>query len=107
MRLRQVQMNFNYSEAFQHQPATAYETLLLDAMHGDPTLFNRADAVEMAWGVIEPLLDIWRATKPIRIRAPMKWEQFARSRAELQPGPAIGAIPDQSYLTAGRAPSLQ
>ncbi len=64
MHLRQVQMNFNYSEAFHVEPATAYETLLLDAMIGDPTLFNRADVVEMAWGVIEPVLDIWAATKP-------------------------------------------
>ena len=64
MHLRQVQMNFSYAEAFKVQPATAYETLLLDAMEGDPTLFNRADVVEMSWGVIEPILDIWAATKP-------------------------------------------
>lgn len=64
MRLRPVQMNFSYAETFQVQPATAYETLLLDAMEGDPTLFNRNDAVELAWEVLEPLLDIWSATKP-------------------------------------------
>jgi glucose-6-phosphate 1-dehydrogenase len=66
MHLRQVQMNFNYAEAFKVSPATAYETLLLDAMAGDPTLFNRADQVEMAWNVIAPLLDIWSATKPFQ-----------------------------------------
>ncbi len=64
MHLRQVQMNFSYSDSFRVQPSTAYETLLLDAMEGDPTLFNRADQVESAWTVIEPLIDIWHATKP-------------------------------------------
>ena len=66
MHLRQVQMNFSYADAFKVEPATAYETLLLDAMEGDPTLFNRADQVETAWGVIEPLIDIWSATKPFQ-----------------------------------------
>ena len=66
MHLRQVQMNFSYCDAFKVEPSTAYETLLLDAMEGDPTLFNRADAVETAWAVIAPLLDIWRATKPFQ-----------------------------------------
>jgi glucose-6-phosphate 1-dehydrogenase len=66
MHLRQVQMNFNYQEAFKVEPTTAYETLLLDAMQGDQTLFNRADAVEQAWTVLEPLLDIWQATKPFQ-----------------------------------------
>jgi glucose-6-phosphate 1-dehydrogenase len=66
MHIRQVQMNFSYAEAFKAEPATAYETLLLDAMAGDPTLFNRADAVELAWTAIEPLLDIWTATRPFQ-----------------------------------------
>ena len=66
MMLRTVQMNFSYLEAFHVNPATAYETLLLDAMVGDPTLFNRADQVEMAWGVIEPLLEVWSATRPFQ-----------------------------------------
>jgi glucose-6-phosphate 1-dehydrogenase len=63
MHLRQVHMNFSYTDSFRVTPATAYETLLLDAMEGDPTLFNRADQVETAWQVIEPLIDIWQATK--------------------------------------------
>jgi glucose-6-phosphate 1-dehydrogenase len=66
MHLRQVQMDFSYAAAFQIKPATAYETLLLDAMEGDPTLFNRADVVEAAWSLLEPLLDIWSATRPFQ-----------------------------------------
>jgi glucose-6-phosphate 1-dehydrogenase len=35
----------------------AYERLLGDAMHGDPSLFARQDVVEAAWGIVEPLLN--------------------------------------------------
>jgi glucose-6-phosphate 1-dehydrogenase len=35
---------------------SAYERLLGDAMTGDPTLFARNDAVEAAWGIVEPVL---------------------------------------------------
>lgn len=64
MHIRQVQMDFSYGEAFGINPATAYETLLLDAMHGDPTLFNRSDAVELSWQVLAPVLETWQATRP-------------------------------------------
>jgi glucose-6-phosphate 1-dehydrogenase len=63
MYLRQMQMNFSYSDAFGEFPATAYETLLLDAMQGDPTLFNRSDAVELSWQILEPVLEAWQATR--------------------------------------------
>jgi glucose-6-phosphate 1-dehydrogenase len=33
-----------------------YERLLGDAMRGDATLFNREDAVEAAWRVVDPVL---------------------------------------------------
>src|SRR5205085_7811930 len=56
MCIHQVQMNFSYSAAFGNIPATAYETLLLDAMHGDSTLFNRNDAVEIGWEVVALLM---------------------------------------------------
>ena len=36
-----------------------YETLLLDCMIGDATLFTRTDEVEAAWAVIDPLLSFW------------------------------------------------
>jgi glucose-6-phosphate 1-dehydrogenase len=63
MSIRQMQMNFSYAEAFGEFPATAYETLLVDAMHGDPTLFNRSDAVDVAWSILEPVLEHWRITR--------------------------------------------
>jgi glucose-6-phosphate 1-dehydrogenase len=63
MSIRQMHMNFSYAEAFGDFPATAYETLLVDAMQGDPTLFNRSDAVDEAWRILEPVLDHWRTTR--------------------------------------------
>jgi len=63
MHIRQVEMNFNYSETFGVTPATAYETLLLDSMSGDPTLFNRADAVELSWALLAPVIETWQATR--------------------------------------------
>jgi glucose-6-phosphate 1-dehydrogenase len=59
MYIRQMLMNFSYGDAFGEFPATAYETLLLDAMLGDLTLFNRRDAVDLSWQILEPVLDEW------------------------------------------------
>jgi glucose-6-phosphate 1-dehydrogenase len=38
----------------------AYETLLLDAMLGDATLFARHDFVEASWALITPIHEAWR-----------------------------------------------
>ncbi|HTS52087.1 MAG TPA: glucose-6-phosphate dehydrogenase, partial [Burkholderiales bacterium] len=59
-----VNMSFEYSQYFGAAPATGYETLLLDCMVGDPTLFQRDDMVEAGWRVVEPILDVWRALPP-------------------------------------------
>ncbi len=54
-----VDMNFSYADAFGSEAHPAYETLLLDCMIGDPTLFTRSDEVEMAWSLIDPVLQLW------------------------------------------------
>ena len=54
-----VDMDFCYQDAFGEAPSPAYETLLLDTMLGDATLFTRSDEVEMAWRVMDPLIDLW------------------------------------------------
>ncbi len=59
LRLSPVDMSFSYQEAFQSSAPDAYETLLLDVMRGDATLFMRADQVEAAWSVITPILETW------------------------------------------------
>jgi glucose-6-phosphate 1-dehydrogenase len=63
MRLSPVDMHFTYQEAFQTSSPDAYETLLLDVMIGDATLFMRADQVEAAWSVVTPILEGWKAVK--------------------------------------------
>jgi glucose-6-phosphate 1-dehydrogenase len=61
LRLSPQEMHFRYAEAFQSTPPEAYETLLLDAMRGDATLFMRADQVEHAWKVVDPVLASWNS----------------------------------------------
>ncbi len=60
MILGPVDMKFNYRETFRTSSPEAYETLLLDIMRGDATLFMRADQVEAAWTVITPILEAWQ-----------------------------------------------
>lgn len=63
MTLDPVNMTFNYEGSDDHTPE-AYETLLLDVMEGDATLFMRADQVEAAWKVIMPILETWENRQP-------------------------------------------
>jgi len=65
MILQPVDMHFNYDEAYKTEPPEAYETLLLDIMLGDATLFMRADQVEAAWTQIMPIIDVWESTPPL------------------------------------------
>ncbi len=64
MALESVAMDFKYADWFKQAPAVGYETLLYDCLMGDPTLFQRADQVEAAWGVVEPVLQAWAHTPP-------------------------------------------
>jgi glucose-6-phosphate 1-dehydrogenase len=63
MRLRPVSMDFNYGSSFGARSPSAYETLLLDAMVGDPTLYTRQDMVDASWAAVQPILDVWSDTK--------------------------------------------
>jgi len=64
MHLSPVNMRFSYREAFEATPPEAYETLLLDIIRGDATLFMRADQVEAAWSVVMPILELWQEAPP-------------------------------------------
>jgi glucose-6-phosphate 1-dehydrogenase len=63
MILNTVDMVFDYSEKTKTDSPEAYETLLLDVISGDQTLFMRADQVEAAWEVVMPVLDHWEKNK--------------------------------------------
>ncbi|HUB84842.1 MAG TPA: glucose-6-phosphate dehydrogenase [Rhizomicrobium sp.] len=59
MALESVAMDFKYADWFKQAPAVGYETLLYDVFIGDGTLFQRADQVESAWTIVDPILKAW------------------------------------------------
>jgi glucose-6-phosphate 1-dehydrogenase len=59
MEIRSVDMDFGYGRSFGRGGADAYEHLLVDGMVGDPTHFIRADEVEAAWMIIDPIEERW------------------------------------------------
>ncbi|MGC9523071.1 MAG: glucose-6-phosphate dehydrogenase [Anaerolineae bacterium] len=64
MRTAPVDMEFSYARNFGNGALPeAYERLLLDALNGDASLFTRADEIELAWQLIDPLTD---AGQPLR-----------------------------------------
>ncbi|PZX62385.1 glucose-6-phosphate dehydrogenase [Hydrotalea sandarakina] len=62
--LNPVDMIFSYADAYDGHEPEAYETLLLDVMQGDATLFMRDDQVEAAWKIIMPILETWQMRPP-------------------------------------------
>jgi glucose-6-phosphate 1-dehydrogenase len=73
--LRSVDMEFHYSDSFGKTALPdAYERLLLDTMTGDASLFTRADEVEAAWSIIDPIIKVWEAQKePLALYDPGSW----------------------------------
>ncbi len=65
MILQPVEMVFNYTDTYGDNSPEAYETLLEDVIEGNPTLFMRADQVETAWEIIEPILEAWQTRPPV------------------------------------------
>jgi glucose-6-phosphate 1-dehydrogenase len=62
--VRSVTMDFTYGSAFNVDSPDAYETLILDALQGDASLFTRADEVEEAWSIVDPFIDAWAMAGP-------------------------------------------
>ena len=55
-----IEMQFNYSGAFNgHQP-DAYQRVLIDAMRGDQSLFATSAEVLASWKLLQPILDAWQ-----------------------------------------------
>jgi glucose-6-phosphate 1-dehydrogenase len=64
LNVRSVTMDFTYGSAFSVDSPDAYETLILDALQGDASLFTRADEVEEAWGIVDPFIEHWANLGP-------------------------------------------
>ncbi len=59
-----LSLDFNYEESFGNSPPEAYEALLEDCIEGDSTLFTRHDWVELAWALMDPIIQVWNLSKP-------------------------------------------
>jgi glucose-6-phosphate 1-dehydrogenase len=79
MKLTPVAMDFIYKDAYTQDIPEAYETLLLDVLEGDATLFMRADQVEAAWKVVMPILNAWKKypSRQLRFYEPGSWGPVA------------------------------
>ena len=74
--MRSVDMEFRYSDSFGRIAIPeAYERLLLDTITGDASLFTRADEVETAWGLIDPIIEAWASNdnQPLASYEPGSW----------------------------------
>ncbi len=86
--MRPVDMEFHYADDFGPGAIPdAYERLLLDAFHGDPSLYTRGDSIELAWALVDPILQGWERpdAPPLLTYAPGTWgppESGARLAAE-------------------------
>ena len=61
MNLRMTELDFDFRREFTSSPPEAYQRLLQDVAAGDASLFARSDEVELAWGVIDPILEAWES----------------------------------------------
>jgi glucose-6-phosphate 1-dehydrogenase len=95
MKLQSVALDFDYATSFPTQSPQAYERLIRDAINADATLFQRADEVEAAWRIVQPLLDRWQAdsfdlrpypagsegpVEAVRLRDTGRWRKLIRSK---------------------------
>jgi len=73
---RSVDMDFHYRDAFSETALPeAYERLLLDALKGDASLFARSDGIELAWKLIDPVIqsDSSPETNEMAVYEPGSW----------------------------------
>ena len=73
---RSVDMEFHYRDSFgETLIPEAYERLCLDALQGDATLFTRADAAELSWSYIDPIIAAWQSPQgpPLLSYEPGSW----------------------------------
>lgn len=66
-RVKDVNMDFHYSDLIDAYLPEAYERLILDCMKGDATLYARGDSVEAAWAFIDPIIEAWSNDDEIKL----------------------------------------
>ena len=75
MRLQMTELDFDFRRAFRAPSPDAYERLLQDVAAGDASLFARSDEVELAWSIIDPIVEAWQgpAAPNLEIYEPGAW----------------------------------
>ncbi|MDQ5985125.1 MAG: glucose-6-phosphate dehydrogenase [Syntrophus sp. SKADARSKE-3] len=91
--LSTVEMAFCYREAFKAEPPDAYETLLMDVILGDGTLFKRADQIEAAWSVLTPILEAWEQS------ASPDFPNYPAGTMNVEPAAVLIARDGRTWLT--------
>jgi glucose-6-phosphate 1-dehydrogenase len=74
--MRAVEMDFRYRDSFDGKVLPdAYERLLLEALKGDASLFNRSDAIESSWKLVDPVIQGWaeKGIPALTIYTPGTW----------------------------------
>ncbi|MFZ6648091.1 glucose-6-phosphate dehydrogenase [Undibacterium sp. TJN25] len=91
IRLSDVALNLDFAEASNSRRVESYERLLLDAMHGDLTLFVRDDELGAAWDWIDPVMSAWQSdTEGLKSYIAGSWGPAAASYLLAQSGSSWG-----------------
>lgn len=59
LNLKQSELSLRYKSEFDELIPDAYESLILDAIRGDKSLFIRKDELAAAWDIFTPMLHAW------------------------------------------------
>ena len=94
LEIERVEMGFAYSDFFDMQPSTGYETLVYDCLMGDQTLFQRADNIENGWRAVQAFLDGWTSTDKV--------EGYAAGSAGPAGADALLAADGRAWHTLGK-----
>ena len=65
--VKNVDMDFHYSDLAENDLPEAYERLLLDCIKGDPTLYAHGESVEHSWEFVEPIINAWQNDNSIPV----------------------------------------
>ena len=94
--MRSVDMEFHYADSFGTTALPeAYERLLLDTITGDASLFTRADEVETAWGLIDPIIQAWEdpsKNNPLHLINPVHGDPQKRTNCSPKMADANGPL---------------
>ncbi len=65
--VKNVDMDFHYSDLADQYIPDAYERLIMDCIKGDATLYARGESVEAAWAFVDPILNAWKNDPEIKL----------------------------------------